>query len=75
MGDLVHVALPACMSWIHGGGRVKRFSIDFEGKDEVRVQIVVTAPIDGKEHFAICVRNMFEEARATSPGLLAAHAA
>lgn len=25
IGDLVHVALPACLSWIQGGGKVKRF--------------------------------------------------
>jgi hypothetical protein len=71
IGDLVHIALPACLSWIQGGGKVKQFTLDFEGKNELRIPLVVTSPIEGKQHFAVCVRNMFEEERATSPGLLA----
>jgi hypothetical protein len=74
-GDLVHVSLPACMSWLHGGGKVKRFTVDFAGKDEVRVPVIVTAAIEGPQHFAACVRNMFEEERAGSPGLIAVHGA
>jgi hypothetical protein len=74
-GDLLHVCLPASMSWVHGGGRVKRFSVDFEGKSEVRVPLVVTAAIQGREHFAVCVRNMFEEERVAHPGLLAVQGA
>lgn len=70
-GDLAHVALPAGMAWIKGGGKVKRFTLDFEGQDELRVPLIVTSKIEGKQHFAVCVRNMFEEERATSPGLLA----
>ncbi len=68
-GDLVHVALPACMSWIKGGGRVRRFTMDFRGEDELRVPVVVTGELRGKQHFAVCVRNILEEERATSPGL------
>jgi len=70
IGDLVHVALPACLSWIQGGGKVKRFTQDFEGKDELRIPLIVTSKIDGKQHFAVCVRNMFKEERASSPGML-----
>ena len=73
-GDLLHVSLPACMSWIHGGGKVKRFTVDFAGKDLVSVPIGVTSPIAGRQHFAACVRNMFEEERAASPGLIAVQA-
>jgi hypothetical protein len=69
-GDLVHLSLPACMSWIKGGGKVKRFTLDFEEKDELQVPLVVTSPIKGKQRFAVCVRNMFKEERATIPGLL-----
>jgi hypothetical protein len=72
-GDLVHVALPACLSWIQGGGKVKQFTLDFEGRDEVRIPLVVTSRIEDKQHFAVCVRNMFKEERATSPGLLTTH--
>lgn len=70
-GDLVHVALPASLSWIEGGGKVKRFTRDFEGSDRVTVPLVVTGEMAGPEHFAVCVRNMFREERAASPGLLA----
>ena len=69
-GDLVHVALPASLSWIQGGAKVKRFTRDFEGKDSLTVPLAVTGAIDGKQGFAVCVRNMFEEERAASPGTL-----
>ena len=69
-GDLLHVALPAAMSLIAGGARVKRFSLDFEGRSELSVPLVVTSGLQGKQRFAVCVRNMFEEERAASPGLL-----
>ena len=72
-GDLVHVALPAAMSWIRGGGKVKRFTLDFEGKAEVSVPLVVTERIEGQQRFAVCTRNMFEEERMASPGLLSIH--
>jgi hypothetical protein len=32
--------------------------------------VVVTSEILGKQHFAVCVRNVFEEERAANPGLL-----
>jgi hypothetical protein len=69
-GDLVHVCLPACMSWLQGGGKVKRFTMDFQGADELRIPLVVTSSIKGRQHFALCARNMFEEERASSPGLM-----
>jgi hypothetical protein len=69
-GDLLQVCLPACMSWLQGGGKVKRFAMDFEGENELRIPVVVTSHLQGKQHFALCVRNMFEEERASSPGLL-----
>jgi hypothetical protein len=74
-GDLVHVALPAALSWMKGGGRVRQFTVDFEGETTVRVPLLVTGAIDGKQHFAVCVRNMFEEERASNPGLLTVAAA
>ncbi len=69
-GDLLHVSLPAAMSWIHGGGQVRQFTLDFEGENEVRVPLVVCSAIEGEQHFAVCVRNMFEEERIASPGIL-----
>ena len=70
VGDLAHVSLPACLSWIRGGGKVKQFTMDFEGRDELRIPVIVTSKIEGQQHFAVCVRNMFEEERVTTPGLL-----
>ena len=70
IGDIVHVILPACMSWIQGGGMVKRFTLDFAGENELKIPIVVTSSIKGRQHFAVCVRNMFKEERATNPGML-----
>ncbi len=74
-GDLAHVSLPACMAWVEGGGKVKLFTMDFEGKNELIVPIIVTSKIKGRQRFAVCVRNMFEEERVTSPGLLTVMAA
>ena len=70
VGDLVHVDLPACLSWMRGGGLVKRFSVDFEGRDEIRIPLAVTGIAPGGQHFAVCVRNMFEEERRANPGLV-----
>ena len=69
-GDLVHIALPACLAWIQGGGKVKIFSLDFEAKNELRIPLLVTSKVEEPQHFAVCVRNMFEEERASNPGLL-----
>jgi len=69
-GDAVLVSLPACMSRIQGDGRVRLFSIPFEGKNEVRIPVVVCSEIRGRQHFALCVRNMFKEERIANPGIL-----
>lgn len=55
---------------------MKRFSVDFQGRDEVRIPLAatgITVSREGKEapaHFAVCVRNMFEEERGGNPGAL-----
>jgi hypothetical protein len=69
-GDAVHVSLPACMSRIQGDGRVRLFSVAFEGRNEVRIPVAVCSEIRGRQHFALCVRNMFKEERFASPGIL-----
>lgn len=80
-GDLVWVCLPDALARVVGGGQVKRFSVDFQGNDTVRVPLVATAPTvapDGSpapSHLAVCVRNMFEEERGGNPGLLEIHVA
>jgi hypothetical protein len=75
-GDLVWVCLPDALSRVFGGGQIKRFSIDLEGRRAVTIPLAATAvTVDragapAPQRFAACVRNMFEEERASSPGLL-----
>lgn len=74
-GDLLWVCLPDALSRIVGGGQVKLFSIDFKGKSEVRISLAATgittgADGTGSQKYAVCVRNMFNEERAGSPGML-----
>lgn len=68
MGDLVYVNLPASLTRVVGGGQVKEFAVDFAGSAEVTIPLVATAA--GSQHFTLCVRNMYREDRAGSPGLL-----
>ncbi len=69
-GDLAYISLPAGLSWIQGGGRIKQFSIDFAGSNTIEVPLLVTSKISGPQHFAVLVRNMFEEDRVACPGLI-----
>lgn len=75
-GDLLWVCLPESLSRLIGGGQVKLFSLDFREKDELVVPLAATSiTVDSQgniapQHYAVCVRNMFEEERAGSPGLL-----
>ncbi|HLX39929.1 MAG TPA: hypothetical protein VKR42_05325, partial [Ktedonobacteraceae bacterium] len=38
-GLLAHICLPDALARIVGGGQVKRFSLDFQGKNELRVPL------------------------------------
>jgi hypothetical protein len=75
-GDILWVCLPDALSRVTGGGQVKRFSVDFRGKDEVRIPLAATNVTVGPRgevapaRFAVCVRNMFEEERGGNPGWL-----
>src|SRR5262249_20569825 len=75
-GDLCWVCLPDALSRVAGGGQVKRFAVDFAGEDTVRVSLAATGVTVGPggesapQHFAVCVRNMFEEERGGNPGIL-----
>jgi hypothetical protein len=76
-GDLLWVCLPDALSRLIGGGQVKRFAVDFAGQNELTIPLAATSvTLDAQggpspQHFAVCVRNMFEEERAGNPGLLA----
>ncbi len=69
-GDLVHVCLPPCMSRLLAGGQVQRFTADFEGEQFLEVPVLVTTEIEGEQHWAVALRNMFKEERGASSGLL-----
>jgi hypothetical protein len=67
-GDLVQVSLPPCLVWLHGGGLVKRFTVDFGGRDRVSIPLAVVADPPGRQSLFVAVRNMFEEERVGVPG-------
>ena len=75
-GDLCWVCLPDALSRVVGGGQVKSFAVDFEGKNEVRIPLAATGITVNKRgepapsFYAVCVRNMFEEERGGNPGML-----
>lgn len=75
-GDLCWVCLPDALSRVVGGGQVKSFAVDFEGKNEVRIPLAATGVTVNERgepapsFYAVCVRNMFEEERGGNPGML-----
>jgi hypothetical protein len=84
-GLIAHVCLPDALARIVGGGQVKRFSLDFCEKNELRVPLAALTPTtqpDGRtsagrkveqqavQHWAVIVRNMFKEEQIGNPGIL-----
>lgn len=75
-GDIAWICLPDALSRVVGGGQVKRFSVDFNDRAEIVVSLAATGiTVDragqlGSQRFAVCVRNMFDEERCASAGLL-----
>ncbi|GAC1401694.1 MAG: hypothetical protein NVSMB49_16670 [Ktedonobacteraceae bacterium] len=76
-GLLAHVCLPDALARIVGGGQVKRFSLDFCERNELRVPLAAVgstqSAIDKEnvvQHWAVIVRNMFREEQVGNPGLL-----
>ncbi len=67
-GDLCFVCLPPALSFVWGGGQVKMMALDFEGRDRISVPIAALSPTKGKQHFAVCVRNMYDEEKIGNPG-------
>jgi hypothetical protein len=73
-GLVLQVCLPPSLSRLQGGAEVKRFSLDFAGKKEVKIPLVVTGhTVKEGEHWAVLVRNMFKEEQVGNPGLLQIH--
>lgn len=72
-GLLVHVCLPPALSSMEGGGEVKKCSLDFAGRPERRLPLRASGyTLAGGEHWAVLVRNMFNQEQAGTPGLLLA---
>src|SRR5579885_2480283 len=78
-GLVAHVCLPDVLSRIVGGGQVKQFSLDFSGRNELRIPLAATGTTilperlqTGKtsQHWAVIARNMFKEEQVGNPGLL-----
>jgi hypothetical protein len=76
-GLLAHVCLPDALARIVGGGQVKRFSLDFSGKNELRIPLAAIGSTENvrdekvvSQHWAVIVRNMFKEEQVGNPGLL-----
>ncbi len=82
-GLIAHVCLPDALARVVGGAQVKRFSLDFCEKNELRVPLAAVGstylPVGQQEqdseighaqHWAVVVRNMFKEEQVGNPGLL-----
>jgi flagellar hook-basal body complex protein FliE len=70
-GLVLQVCLPPCLSSLQGGGEVKRFSVDFCGHNKLTIPLQVTGhTLPNGEHWAVLVRNMFNEEQVGNPGML-----
>ncbi|MGE0490119.1 MAG: hypothetical protein AB7S38_13005 [Vulcanimicrobiota bacterium] len=70
-GDLAHICLPDCLARVSGGGQIRSFSLDFEGRSKVTVSLQAIHPTGGREQrLLVCLRNMFEEERVGLPAPL-----
>ena len=76
-GLLAHICLPDALARIVGGGQVKRFSLDFCEKNELRIPLAAISSTQSAvdkekmvQHWAVIVRNMFKEEQVGNPGLL-----
>ncbi|WP_158265051.1 general secretion pathway protein GspE [Blastopirellula marina] len=75
-GDLIWIALPPALSRLEGGGQVKQFAIDPKGESDVVVRLAATATTyhpsqePAEQHFVVCLRNMYEEQRIGTQGLI-----
>jgi hypothetical protein len=71
-GDLLQVFLPPALAWLHGGAQARGFALDFEGRDELRVPLVVTAAtVDAAGHglpqrCSVYLRNMYDAKRGSA---------
>jgi hypothetical protein len=66
------VFLPPALAWLHGGAQAKGFALDFEGRDTLRVPLVVTAAtVDAlgrslPQRCAVYLRNMYDAKRGSA---------
>ncbi|MBN1997246.1 hypothetical protein JW935_06830 [candidate division KSB1 bacterium] len=68
IGDLCFICLPPALSFVYGGGQIKKMAIDFEGKDNISVPVAALTATDGVQHYAVSIRNMYDEDKIGNPG-------
>jgi DNA-binding transcriptional MerR regulator len=68
-GDVVVVRLPKSLSRMLGGGKQKKFQVDFQGRNEVEIDLVVHEKAKDQK-LAMAVRNMYDSGRIGSAGLI-----
>ncbi len=69
-GDVLCVVLPDSISRVIAGAKVKKFQMDFLGKDSIDVDLVCHAATEKPQSWAAVVRNMYDPARIGCTGLL-----
>jgi len=69
-GDVLCVSLPPCVSRFMGGAMVKKFQVDFAGKDNLEIELVTHGATEKPQHWAAIVRNMYDGSRIGSVGVL-----
>jgi DNA-binding transcriptional MerR regulator len=74
-GDVLCLYLPQCMSYMIGGAKAKKVQLDFAGKDEIEVDLVVHETTSRPQKWGTLVRNMYDGNRIGSPGMLSVEVA
>lgn len=72
-GDVMCVVLPDGLSRIVGGAKVKKFQMDFAGKDKLEVDLVCHGATEKPQTWAAVVRNMYDASRIGCVGLMRTH--
>ena len=75
-GDHALIYLPDSIAHLSAGGQVRQLNVDFEGECQFNIPLVVTSISQDNcgdpapHHFAVCVRNMYDEERIGNSGWL-----
>ena len=75
-GDHALIYLPDSIAYLSFGGQVKQLNVDFVGESQISIPLAVTSTSkngrgeQAPHHFAVYVRNMYDEERIGSSGWL-----